>query len=215
MTRWRWTQVIESLSVIWRRLIGNPLSTRRSCPWLEHGQRPLDRRSHISALASALHVSESDLVGGPHLSADAQQADPHATIPGLRVALQTNTLASPALDPDRARPLAELARTATDLERLRRVRDYTERGPRLAGLLDELHVHAAVPADPNAHRLALQTLVEACVAATFTAKNLGYPDPGAPGLDAGAGGGWCPGRSGGPRQGGVPAGAFHAVGRLR
>jgi transcriptional regulator with XRE-family HTH domain len=35
---------------------------------VETGQRPLDRRSHIAALASALKVSETDLVGGPHLS---------------------------------------------------------------------------------------------------------------------------------------------------
>jgi len=37
---------------------------------IENGQRPLDRRSHIAAIASALRVSETDLVGGPHLSAD-------------------------------------------------------------------------------------------------------------------------------------------------
>ena len=39
---------------------------------VETGNRPLDRRSHIAALASALQVSETDLVGGPHLSADRQ-----------------------------------------------------------------------------------------------------------------------------------------------
>jgi transcriptional regulator with XRE-family HTH domain len=56
---------------------------------VERGQRLLDRRSHIAALASALKVSETDLVGGPHLSADHQQSDPHMGIPALRVALQT------------------------------------------------------------------------------------------------------------------------------
>ena len=35
---------------------------------VETGQRPLDRRSHIAALANALKVSETDLVGGPHLT---------------------------------------------------------------------------------------------------------------------------------------------------
>ncbi len=63
---------------------------------VETGQRPLDRRSHIAAIASALRVSETDLVGGPHLSADRQQADPHMTIPALREALQTNKLTGPA-----------------------------------------------------------------------------------------------------------------------
>ena len=44
---------------------------------VETGQRPLDRRSHIAALASALKVSETDLVGGPHLTPDPLQSDPH------------------------------------------------------------------------------------------------------------------------------------------
>src|SRR5581483_4812284 len=73
---------------------------------VETGQRPLDRRSHIAALANALKVSEADLVGGPHLSTDRQQADPHGAIPALRQAFFTNTLSNPALD--RARPLSEL-----------------------------------------------------------------------------------------------------------
>src|SRR5579859_385214 len=74
---------------------------------VETGQRPLDRRSHIAALASALKVSEADLVGGPHLTPDPLQSDPHMGVPALRVALQTNTLTTPAVD--RARPLSELA----------------------------------------------------------------------------------------------------------
>jgi transcriptional regulator with XRE-family HTH domain len=36
---------------------------------VENGQRSLDRRSYIAAIAAALRVSETDLVGGPHLSA--------------------------------------------------------------------------------------------------------------------------------------------------
>jgi transcriptional regulator with XRE-family HTH domain len=58
---------------------------------VETGQRPLDRRSHIAALASALKVSETDLFGGPHLTPDPLQSDPHMGTPALRVALQTNT----------------------------------------------------------------------------------------------------------------------------
>lgn len=142
---------------------------------VEHGQRLLDRRSHISALASALRVSETDLVGGPHLSADRLQSDPHATIPGLRVALQTNTLTHPVLE--NARPLPDLARMMTDeLEPMRRACDYVSLGALLPALIDEVHVHVAAPPDEAASRLAARTLVEACVAAAFTAKNLGYLD---------------------------------------
>lgn len=142
---------------------------------VETGQRPLDRRSHIAALASALRVSETDLVGGPHLTPDPLQSDPHMGIPALRVALQTNTLTTPAVGS--ARPLSELAAVIpTKLEALRRSCDYVTIGRVLPDVLDELHYHAAEPADEAAHRLALEALVEACVCATFTAKNLRYAD---------------------------------------
>jgi transcriptional regulator with XRE-family HTH domain len=44
---------------------------------VENGQRPLDRRSRIAGLASALNVSEIDLMGGPHLTPDPVRSDPH------------------------------------------------------------------------------------------------------------------------------------------
>ncbi len=142
---------------------------------VEAGHRPLDRRSHIAALANALRVSEADLVGGPHLSADRLQSDPHMSVPALRVALQTNTLSTPAVD--HARPLAELVRMVADeIEPMRRACNYVGTGQALPDVLDELHYHVADPDDEAAHRLALETLVEACAVATFTAKNLNYSD---------------------------------------
>jgi len=78
---------------------------------VETGQRPLDRRSHIAALANALKVSETDLVGGPHLTPDPLQSDPHMGIPALRVVLQTNTLSTPAVQ--KARPLPQLVQVVT------------------------------------------------------------------------------------------------------
>lgn len=142
---------------------------------VETGQRPLDRRSHIAALASALKVSETDLVGGPHLTPDPLQSDPHMGIPSLRVALQTNTLTTPAVD--QARPLSELAHVVADkIEPSRRACNYVVAGQLLPDVLDELHYHVAAAADEAAEQLALQSLVEACVCATFTAKNLNYTD---------------------------------------
>ena len=142
---------------------------------VETGHRPLDRRSHIAALASALKVSETDLVGGPHLTPDPVQSDPHMGIPALRVALQTNTLTAPAVD--RARPLGDLARAVTtELEPFRLVGDYVQIGQVLPDLLDELHFYAADPVDEAERRLALGTLIEACVCASTMAKNLGYSD---------------------------------------
>jgi transcriptional regulator with XRE-family HTH domain len=142
---------------------------------VETGRRPLDRRSHIAALANALRVSETDLVGGPHLTPDRLQSDPHMGVPALRVALQTNTLSTPAVD--HARPLAELIHLVTaEIEPMRRACDYVGTGLALPDVLDELHYHVAVPADEATQQLALQTLVEACACATFTAKNLNYSD---------------------------------------
>jgi transcriptional regulator with XRE-family HTH domain len=142
---------------------------------VETGQRPLDRRSHIGAIASALRVSETDLVGGPHLSADRLQSDPHAAIPALREALQTNKIAAPAVDG--ARPLAELVREVTGrIEHMRADADYVTAGALLPDVLDELHWHTAQPRDEAARRLALETLIEACVMTGLTAKDLGYVD---------------------------------------
>lgn len=142
---------------------------------VETGHRPLDRRSHVGAIASALRVSETDLVGGPHLSADRLQSDPHTTIPALREALQTNKLAVPAID--RARPLAELAREVTGrIEPMRADADYVGAGALLPGVLDELHWHTAQDGDEASRRLALETLIEACVTAALTAVDLGYVD---------------------------------------
>jgi transcriptional regulator with XRE-family HTH domain len=142
---------------------------------VETGQRPLDRRSHIAALASALKVSETDLVGGPHLTPDPLQSDPHMGIPALRVALQTNTLTAPAVD--RGRPLGDLVRTVTtDLEPFRLVGNYVQIGQVLPDVLDELYYHAADPADEATYQQALTTLIEACVSAGTMAKNLGYAD---------------------------------------
>lgn len=142
---------------------------------VEHGSRMLDRRSHIAALANALRVSETDLVGGPHLTPDRVQSDPHLAIPPLRVALQTNTLTSAAVD--QARPLDELHRTVFgQIEPLRRVCDYVGVGQLLPDVLDELHWHTAQPEDEAAHRLALESLVESCVIAAAVAKELNYMD---------------------------------------
>jgi transcriptional regulator with XRE-family HTH domain len=142
---------------------------------VEHGTRMLDRRSHISALASALRVSETDLAGGSHLSADRLQSDPHMAIPPLRVALQTNSLTRPAVD--QARPLAELhSQVFGTIEPLRRVCDYVRVGQLLPDCIDELYRHIADPADEAAYRFALETLIEACVIASAVSKELNYLD---------------------------------------
>jgi transcriptional regulator with XRE-family HTH domain len=142
---------------------------------VENGQRMLDRRSQIAALATALRVSESDLVGGPHLSADRVQSDPHMAIPPLRVALQTSSLTEPSVE--QGRPLAQLRELVFGrAEPLLRVGDFVGVGKILPDCIDELYFHAASPADEAGQQLALETLVDTCVIASSVSKLLGYSD---------------------------------------
>ncbi len=124
------------------------------------GQRPLDRRSHLAALASALRVSETDLVGGPHLSRDRVQSDPHMSIPALRVAILSNTLTNPVTE--RARALTDLAReVAGEVRPACRDANYLRAGELLPSLIDELHVHVAEPADESVAYLLDRAIAEA------------------------------------------------------
>jgi transcriptional regulator with XRE-family HTH domain len=142
---------------------------------VERGRMALDRRSHIASLATALKVSEADIVGGPHLSDDPYQLEAYAAIPALRVALQTSSMVQPVID--RARPLAELVTERnTTVERLIRLCDYRASGMYLPSLIEELHFHAHVPVDESALRLTLKTLLEAYVNAAEMARHAGQHD---------------------------------------
>jgi transcriptional regulator with XRE-family HTH domain len=163
----------------WRRLTQKELAdlsglSQAFLSMAERGERTLDRRSHIAALASVLRVSETELVGGPHLSADPMQSEPHTFIPALRVALLTNTLRDAAVD--WARPVEELASIVSGIEEYRRRDDYVQIGQALPKILDELHFHVVSPADEVTQRLALQALVDAAHYAAIVGKNLNYLD---------------------------------------
>lgn len=54
---------------------------------LEHRKRQLNKRSTIAALAAALEVSPSELIGQPVRRDDPAMAEAQATIPALRLAL--------------------------------------------------------------------------------------------------------------------------------
>ncbi|WP_131735865.1 helix-turn-helix domain-containing protein [Actinomadura roseirufa] len=143
----------------------------------ERGQRALDRRSHIAALATALRVSEVDLIGGPHLGGDREQSEPHIYVSPLRVALETNGfLGDPVVE--RARPLDELAALMSGpIEQCRRRYDYIGVGKNLPDVIDELHWHAARP-DEGVQKRALTVLVEAYMCAAGMARALRQPDLG-------------------------------------
>jgi transcriptional regulator with XRE-family HTH domain len=144
---------------------------------VEHGQCAIDRRSHIAGLAAALRVSETEIVGGPHLSADPIQSGAHGAVSALRTALQMNTLRSAVVEVGRVRPVRELVDLVTgSIHRQRRHDDYMAMGKVLPGVLDELHAHVADPKDEADQQLALRALVTACDYAMWICKGLSYPD---------------------------------------
>lgn len=165
---------------LWRRMTVHELGGLAgiSGPYvsmLERGLRPLDRRSMIAALATALRVSEVDLVGGAHLGVNPDQSAPHAVIPALRMALETTSLYEPLDD-----AAGQIEEVATELARIKDLYtnacDYVGAGGRLPKVIENLHTHACLARPEPTRKAALALLVEACISATFVAKDLGYPD---------------------------------------
>lgn len=144
----------------------------------ERGQRALDRRSHIAALAEALRVSETDLVGGPHLGKDPVQSGPHLSVPFLRAALTGVELGESAIERPRRSvdALAELV--AGTINEAGRINDWAAAFEDLPSVIEDLHHHVAEALDERTLRLALATLLDATQHAAGPLRLLGYDDLG-------------------------------------
>jgi transcriptional regulator with XRE-family HTH domain len=141
---------------------------------VELGRKSIDRRSRIAALAEALHVSETELVGGPHLGTNPMQSGPHAAIPALRRALAVNAIGEPATD--RARPLPEITAALKALQPAYAAYDYLRQGAALPGLLDELYFHVSDPADETVGLTTARALTDMCSWSAWMCHSLRYPD---------------------------------------
>jgi transcriptional regulator with XRE-family HTH domain len=141
---------------------------------VERGLRSLDRRSVISGVAGALQVSESELVGGPHLGKDPLQSGPHTAVPALRFTLAVNTLGEAAVE--KARPLPVVAAELESLRPAHGAGDYLRLGPALPGILDELYLHAAATRGEDEQVRAVRALVDALLWSASMCHNLRYPD---------------------------------------
>ncbi|GLZ13698.1 transcriptional regulator [Actinomadura sp. NBRC 104425] len=153
---------------------------------VEHGHRMLDRRSHISAVAAALRVSEADLTGQPYMTADDGENGPHAKIAAMRRALATNEIGDAVID--RARPLAQLqdifyGRTTvevgdgrvTTVPKLRQESNLSALGGLLPDMIDEIHYLVAA-ADERQRADALRLLIDVLHPAAFVCAVLGSSD---------------------------------------
>lgn len=147
----------------------------RSKGWLskvENGHLRLERRSDIHALAEALGVAASDLLGEPMPAIHAGRHD--ADVVRLREALLDTSLDDP-LDVA-ARPIEALASLACGpIAGHRRAAEYRQLATLLPGVIAELHMHAAA-GDEREQREALRLLVDMCTSATFVLRHLGQVD---------------------------------------
>jgi transcriptional regulator with XRE-family HTH domain len=140
---------------------------------LERGERRLDKRSTIAALAAALEVSPSELIGQPLRWEDPAMAEAQATIPALRLALVGTELGQPGTGS--ARPVGDVV---TEVERcvaLRTQCDFAAMGAMLPSLLADLY--ATVALSRNEERtVALRQLIRALNSAMTLAHAFGYAD---------------------------------------
>ncbi|MEV6362027.1 helix-turn-helix domain-containing protein [Nocardia asteroides] len=104
----------------------------------ENGERPVDSRRTLLALAEALRVTVGDLTGHESDRLDPATAGFHAAVPEIEIALWT---AGNTTDTAPPRPLGELATTAQRAAELRIACDYAALGPMLAPLLTDCYRH--------------------------------------------------------------------------
>jgi transcriptional regulator with XRE-family HTH domain len=148
----------------------------RSKSWLskvENGRLRLEKRRDIRALAEALEVSASDLLGEPAPAIRPRERR-YGDVVRLREVLLDSSLDNP-LDVG-ARPLDALGELVHgDVAEHRRAADYAWLATALPSMLAELHVHAAT-GDERERVTALRLLVEICGSATAVLRHLGQID---------------------------------------
>lgn len=143
----------------------------------ERGERRLDRRAHLDALADALGVSLFNLTGQPYHPTKARDAQAHGAVPAVRVALMDTAYGErPEVESvSGVRPLPLLEREVWRVERLCEESDYTAFGALLPDLLLELHAAAADP-DGTVRAAAAPLVTRACQSTFYLLKDLGYAD---------------------------------------
>jgi transcriptional regulator with XRE-family HTH domain len=140
---------------------------------VENGQRRLDRRSHIEAVANALQVAVTDLTGQPYAPTDPAQAIGQAAVPALRLALLDATFDGDAVDSPR--PLPELLNVVASVEAMCADSDFAGYGPLLPSLIVNLRYHAE-DGNGDVRRRGLSALGATLHAAFYLAKDLGHHD---------------------------------------
>lgn len=138
---------------------------------LELGQRTLDSRSTLEALAAALQVAPSEITGQPYPPSTEKEAVAHAAAQALRAVLGDIEVGE-LLAEVPPRSLAELRAEVTVVNAASTACDYGLLGQTVPDLIGELSTLAEVNGSAEARRL----LVDVLYAAVFLSKGLGYSD---------------------------------------
>lgn len=138
---------------------------------IERGLRPVQRRSTLEALASALQVSPSEITGQPYAPSTESEAVAHSAAPALHAVLRDIELGEP-LTTAPPRSLPELRSEVAAVNTACAASDYGTLGETVPGLLGELHALATGENNSEARRLLADTLH----AAFYLSRDLGHGD---------------------------------------
>lgn len=138
---------------------------------LERGERALDSRRLLFALADALQVAPSEINGQPYSPSDDQEAAAHAAMQALRAVLRDAEIGEPT--GAGVRPLAQLEQAVDQADTAAAASDYAALGALVPGLLDELYA----PSDTD-RQARTRLLVRVLHNAFYLAKDLGHGDLG-------------------------------------
>lgn len=138
---------------------------------IERGERPVDRRSLLEALAAALRVAPAEITGQPYPPSSEHEAVGHAAAQALRAVLRDIEVGAPLSDTP-PRLLDELRPEIATVNAACAACDYGVLGHTVPDLISELHTLAEVHGSVEARRL----LADVLHAAFYLSKDLGHGD---------------------------------------
>lgn len=137
---------------------------------LERGERPVNSRRTLEALAHTLRISPVELTGKPWAPTNPTDSDAHAALHKIETTLDTHELGH---DPET--PLRPWPEIHADIQRLIDLKhvyaDYAAQGELIPQLLPELH--AAYVREPAHREETLLGLIQCYAAACGTTRRLG------------------------------------------
>jgi transcriptional regulator with XRE-family HTH domain len=137
---------------------------------IERGEKPVNNRQVLEALANTLRVAPTEFTGAPYAPSSPVDSDAHASLRQVELALSSLDL---GVDPGiQAAPWPLLAEKVEHLNTVLRIEaDYASQGELVPDLL--AHLHAAYCQQPQHRRAILVGLIHVLHSAAVLTKNLG------------------------------------------